>query len=173
MWPFFLFSHTYKNCYKTRTRYSIALTFGTQKGGIKAHLGTNFGWNTINRQRVMSDYSRQITPICCHAYRVNRVWEEAENRWVNRLTIEPQTFCGLKEIELKTRKIQRKNQQCVTIMQSRLANFYSFYFIIIIITRTASHTTKYIHQRDSPPVRLLGGECIIPKSTQYVTVVAS
>ena len=71
----------------------------------------------------MSDYARKITPICCHAYRVNRVWEEAENRWVNRLTIEPQTFCGLKEIELKTRKIQRKNQQCVTITQSRLANF--------------------------------------------------
>ena len=111
-----------KNCYKTRTPYPIALKFGTQKGDIKAHLGTNFGWNTINRQRVMSDYSRKITPICCHAYRVNRVWEEAENRWVNRLTIEPQTFCGLKEIELKTRKIQQKNQQCVTIMQSRSAN---------------------------------------------------
>ena len=76
----------------------------------------------INRQRVISDYSRKITPICCHAYRVNRLREEAENRWVNRLTIEPQTFCGLKEIELKTRKIQRKNQQCVTIMQSRLTN---------------------------------------------------
>ena len=30
-------------------------------------------------------------------YRVNRIWEEAENRWVNRLTIEPQTFCGLTE----------------------------------------------------------------------------
>ena len=119
---FFLFSHTYKNCYKTRTPYPIALKFGTQKGGIKAHLCTNFGWNTINRQRVMSDYSRKITPICCHAYRVNRVWKEAENRWVNRLTIEPQTFCGLKEIELKTRKIQRKNQQCVTITQSRLGN---------------------------------------------------
>ena len=70
----------------------------------------------------MSNYSRKITPICCHAYSVNRVWEEAENRWVNRLTIEPQTVCGLKEIELKTRKIQRKIQQCVTIMQSRLAN---------------------------------------------------
>ena len=40
----------------------------------------------------MSDYSRKITPIYCHAYRVNRVWEEAENRWVNRITIEPQTF---------------------------------------------------------------------------------
>ena len=70
----------------------------------------------------MSDYSRKITPICCHAYRVNRVWKEAENRWVNRLTIEPKTFCCLKEIELKTRKIQQKNQQCVTITQSRLAN---------------------------------------------------
>ena len=52
----------------------------------------------------MSDYARKITPICCHAYRVNRVWEEAENRWVNRLTIEPQTFCGLKEIELKNQE---------------------------------------------------------------------
>ena len=70
----------------------------------------------------MSDYSRKITPICCHAYRVNRLWEEAETRWVNRLTIELQTFCGLKEIELKTKKIQRKNQQCVTITQSRLSN---------------------------------------------------
>ena len=119
---FFLLSHTYKNCYKTRTPYPISLKFGTPKGGIKAHLGTNFGRNTINRQRVMSDYSRKITPICCHAYRVNRIWEEAGNRWVNRLTIEPYTFCGLKEIELKTRKIQRKNQQCVTITQSRLAN---------------------------------------------------
>ena len=28
------------------------------------------------------------------------------NRWVNRLTIEPQTFCGLKEIELNTTKLQ-------------------------------------------------------------------
>ena len=70
----------------------------------------------------MIDYSQKITPICFHAYSVNHVWEEAEKRWVNRLTIEPQTFCGLKEIVLKTRKIQRKNQQCVTLMQSRLAN---------------------------------------------------
>ena len=67
----------------------------------------------------MIDYSRKITPICCHAY---SVWEEAENRCVNRLTIEPQTFCGLKEIELQIRKIQRKNQQCVIITQSRLKN---------------------------------------------------
>ena len=91
---------------KTRALYPNALKLDTQKGGITAHLGTNFGWNMINRQRVISDYSRKITPICCHAYRVNRLWEEVENRWVNRLTIEPQTFCDLKEIELKTRKIQ-------------------------------------------------------------------
>ena len=70
----------------------------------------------------MNNYSRKITPLCCHAYRVNSVWEEAENWWVNRLTIVPQTFCGLKEIELKTRKIQQKNQQGVTIMQSKIAN---------------------------------------------------
>ena len=63
-----------------------------------------------------------MTPICCKAYRVNCLWEEAENWWVNSVTIEPQTVCGLKEIELKTRKIQQKNQLCVTIMQSRLAN---------------------------------------------------
>ena len=69
----------------------------------------------------MSDYSRKITPICCHAYRVNRVWEEAENRWVNRLTIEPQTFCGFERNRAKNQE-DTKNQQCVTITQSRLAN---------------------------------------------------
>ena len=108
---FFLFSHTYKNRYKTRTQYPIALQFGTQntqKRGMKAHLCNNFGWNTINRQRVISDYSQKITPICCYVYRVNHLREEAENRWVNRLTIDTKTFCGLKEIKLKTRKIQQK-----------------------------------------------------------------
>ena len=86
--------------------YLIAFKFGTERGGIKAHLSTTFGWNMINRQRVISDYSQKITPICCHAYRVNRLHEEAENQWVNRLTIELQTFSSLKEIELKTTKIQ-------------------------------------------------------------------
>ena len=48
-----------------------------------------------------------------------------------------------------------------------------FVHIIIIhniITRTASHTTKYIHQRDSPPVAI-SGKGTISKSSQYVTVV--
>ena len=48
-----------------------------------------------------------------------------------------------------------------------------YVIIIIIITRTASHTTKYTHQCDSPLLRLLGGEGTIPKSTQYVTVVTN
>ena len=33
---------------------------------------------------------------------------EAENRYVDKLIIEPQTFCGLKEIELKVMNIQQK-----------------------------------------------------------------
>ena len=74
-----------------------SLKFGTQKGDIKAHLGTKFGWNTVNSQGVISNYSQKITPIFCHAYRVNRLWEEAENWCMDRLTIEPQTFCGLKK----------------------------------------------------------------------------
>ena len=92
------------------------------EGSIKAHLSAKFGWNAINWQRIISDYSQKITSICCHSYRINRLWEEAENWCVNRLPIEPQTFCGLKEIGLKTTKIQRKDQQCVTIIQLRLAN---------------------------------------------------
>ena len=74
-------------------------------------------WNTISTQGVNSNYSRKITPICCHAYKVNRLWEEDEPWYVDRLTIEPQTFCGLKAIELKIQW-----QQCITITQSRLAN---------------------------------------------------
>jgi len=37
------------------------------------------------------------------------------NQQGGRLTIEPSTFLYLKEIELKTMKIQQKNQQWVTI----------------------------------------------------------
>ena len=108
-----LFAHLKKTAIKREHYIRLPLNLAHRRGGgggggggITAHLSTNFGWNTINRQRVMSDYSQKIIPICCHTYRVNRVWEEAENRWVNRLTIKPQTFCGLKGIKLKTRKIQ-------------------------------------------------------------------
>ena len=78
--------------------YSIALKFGTQKGDIMAHLGTKFGYNTINTRKVIRDYSRKITSICCHAHRVNCTWQE---EFRGRLTIEPQTFCGLKKNRTK------------------------------------------------------------------------
>ena len=51
-----------------------------------------------------------------------------------------------------------------------LANLNRVILFCFYLSRTMSHTTKYIHQRDSPLVRLLGGEGTIPKSTQYVTV---
>ena len=86
-----------------------ALKFGTQKGGVMAHLATKFGQNLVNTRKVIRDYSRKITSICCHTHRVNREWQEAENWYSDRLTIEPQIVCGLKEIELKTMKIQQKN----------------------------------------------------------------
>jgi len=73
-----------------------------------AHLGTKFGYSTINTRKVIRDYLRKITPICCHAHRVNHEQQEVENWFRGRLTIEPHTFCGLKEIELKTMKIEQK-----------------------------------------------------------------
>jgi len=87
-----------------------------------AHLDTKFVQNMINIRKVIRDYSRKITPICCHAYRVNCETQEAENWYRGRLAIKPQTFCDLKEIELKTMKIQQNNQQYVMIMLSRITN---------------------------------------------------
>jgi len=67
----------------------------------------------INTCKVIRDYLGKIISICCHAHRVKREWQEAENWCRGRLTIEPQTFCGLKEIELKTTKIQQKKTNSV------------------------------------------------------------
>ena len=72
---FFVFSHTCKNCYKTRTRAPIALKFGTQKGSPKANPSIKVGVNSLNGSGVMTDYSRKTRSICCHAYRVNRFME--------------------------------------------------------------------------------------------------
>ena len=41
---------------------------------------------------------------------------------MDKLTIEPQTCCGLKDIALHTMKIQQNDQQCVMITRPRLAN---------------------------------------------------
>jgi len=56
----------------TQIHYPIALKFGTLKGRTKAHPDTKFGCNTINGHEVINNYLQKITPICFHAYRVNR-----------------------------------------------------------------------------------------------------
>ena len=72
---FFVFLHTCKNCYNTRTRAPIALKFGTQKGSSKANPSIKFGAIPMNGSGVMTDYSRKTRSICCHAYRLNRFME--------------------------------------------------------------------------------------------------
>ena len=73
---FFLlvFAHL-QNCYKMQTRTLIALKFGTQKGNPKSNSSIKFGAKLMNGSGVMTDYSRKIRSICCHAYRVNRFME--------------------------------------------------------------------------------------------------
>jgi len=92
-----------------QTCYLIVLKFGTQQESVSVHRAIKFGCNTINGHKVIKNYSRKITPICCHAYRINGLWKEAENRQGDRVTIEPQTFCYLKEIELKDHEDTAKN----------------------------------------------------------------
>ena len=65
-----------------------ALKFGTQEGGVRAHLGTKFLYNTINTRKVICNYSWKMTSICYHAHRVNCEWQETENWYRGRLTIE-------------------------------------------------------------------------------------
>ena len=81
------------------TGYPSALEFGTQEGGVRAHLSTKFHYNTINSRKVICDYSQKITSICCHAHKVNREWQEAENWYRHRLVglhqIWPQTVYQL------------------------------------------------------------------------------
>ena len=66
------------------TSYPIALKFGTQKGGGRAHLCTTFDLITINTRRVICDYSRKITLICCAAHRVNQKWQKVSLLWLER-----------------------------------------------------------------------------------------
>jgi len=111
LFSFFLFLSRCESWFKTQKHYPISWKFGILKGSIRVHPDTKFGCNTINGHEVINNCSQKITPICCHAYRVNRSWQEAENGQGDKVTIEPQTLCYLKEIELKIMKIQQKTQQ--------------------------------------------------------------
>jgi len=42
---FLLFSSWYESYHKVETGYLIALKFGTQKGGVRAHLSTRFAYD--------------------------------------------------------------------------------------------------------------------------------
>jgi len=93
---FFFFSFILSWCEsyrKTQKHYPIALKFGTLKGEIRAHPDTKY----INGLKVINNYLRKNNTNLFHAYRVNHLWQEAENRQGDRVTIEPQTFCYLKE----------------------------------------------------------------------------
>jgi len=61
----------------------IELKLGAQKGLIKAHLCTNFGWNPIRIYGVMIDF------LCekGHAYRINHCKELDETCYVDGVTI--------------------------------------------------------------------------------------
>ena len=65
--PWFCFFSFYssrcENYHKAETGSTIALKFGTQKGGVNAHLCITFNWNTINTHKVICDYSQKVTPI--------------------------------------------------------------------------------------------------------------
>jgi len=63
---FLLFLKVWK-LQKNAMCYLIALKFGTQKGKIRLHPDTQFGCNTINSHKVVNNYSRKITPICCYS----------------------------------------------------------------------------------------------------------
>ena len=45
------------------------------------------------------------------------------------------------------------------------------YSVCVLVYHQDNYYYYYLFQRDSPLVRLLGGEGTIPKSTQYVTLV--
>ena len=102
---FFLFSHTYTNYVNA---ISDCFEIWYTEGGItiKAHLGTNFGWNTINRQRGIRDFSRKITPICCHAYSVNQGQIQTIKKGGSILELQLQPSC-----KLKTKKKERKKKK--------------------------------------------------------------
>ena len=75
-------------------RTSIWLKFGTHIEGLKANTSIDFGVNLINTEGVISDFTHKLKSNFCQAYRVNRFEEQAENRYVARLSIRGVHFGG-------------------------------------------------------------------------------
>ena len=66
---------------------SIWLKFETRIGGLKENIRINFGINLINIEGIISGFIHKSQLNLCHAYRVNRFEEQAENWFVARLNI--------------------------------------------------------------------------------------
>ena len=70
MWAVDTKQRIYLEWPKVKKHNLSALKFGTQIGGVWAHLGTEFGWNTVNTRKIICDYSRKMVPICWHGMRL-------------------------------------------------------------------------------------------------------
>ena len=93
--------------------YLTALKFDTQKGGVRAHLGTKIGQNTINTCKVICDYLQNITPICCHTHKVDCAWLEAEKLVQRQVNYQASNLLWFERNRAKDHKDTAKNQQCV------------------------------------------------------------
>ena len=99
---FFLLCHfehfvkTTSSTLKSRIHDPNRPQFGKRIDGLKV---TSFGVNMINIQGIISHFMLKAKSNFCHAYRVNRSEEQAENRYVARLNIREVPFGGYKLIE--------------------------------------------------------------------------
>ena len=83
-----------KNRHNSCVRTSILLKFGTRIGGLKAKTSIDYWVNLINIEGVISDFTHKSKSNFCQAYRLNCFEEQAENRYIPRLSIRGVPFAG-------------------------------------------------------------------------------
>ena len=75
-------------------RAMIWLKLGMRIGGLKANASIDFWVNLIYIEEVISDFTCQVKANFCHTYRGNCFEEQAENRYIARLSISGVPFGG-------------------------------------------------------------------------------
>jgi len=100
------------------SRMKVALkwkdSIGTQKGGVRVHYGTKFGWYTVNNHSYLQLFTKiklsclQATPL------VGRSWKSIRFYWTYLLWFERNLA--------KDHKDTAKAQQCVIFMWSYQTN---------------------------------------------------
>ena len=83
-----------KNHHNSCVHASILLKFGTRIGGLKANTSIDFWVNLINIEGVISDFTHKSKSNFCQADRVTRFEEQAEHRYIARLSIRGEPFAG-------------------------------------------------------------------------------